>query len=199
MFCTYSALSDFHENWEKLVCADTEHKFLLSTNWELIHYLLEECRLLGRDIEVPDRNLHSSDSGYFQQWKSRLKQSLLVLQDSDYQELIGKYINKVFNNSNSKLNYKLIHPEEIRNKNKLYPTLSGAKSIYSFLNRKLEILPLFSGAKDSNLEVYFGWPLKKLENEEQHTYSSEWISQLEKDSPDLFNTPNRGEPEIPNI
>lgn len=197
MFCPYSGLSDFHDNWEKLVCTDIEHKFLLSTNWELIHQLLEEIRLQGKNIDVPERNENSLEIGYFQQWKSRLKQSLLTLLDSDFQELINKYIQKIFSNPNSKLNYKLIHPEEIRNKNKLYPTLSGARSIYSFLNRKLEILPLFSGTKESNKEVYFGWPLKKLENEEQHTYSPEWISQLEKDSPDLFDCPDFKEPEIP--
>lgn len=198
MLCTYPSLSDYYENWEKLACDTEERKFLLPTNWELIQDLLGEYKYQGKIEEVPEKNPLSLESGYFQAWKTKLKESLMELLEIDYQELLDKYIEQVFNDQYSKLNYKIIHPEEIKNKHKLYPTLSGARNIYSYLNRKLEILPLFYGKREpEGLELFQGWPLEQLDHQRRHKFSSEWISELEKGVPELFKFREFKEPKLP--
>ncbi|AHC39941.1 hypothetical protein OVS_02025 [Mycoplasma ovis str. Michigan] len=199
LLCPYPSLSDHYENWEQLACSKEELKFLLPTNWELIHYLLEELKAMGKYVDVPEKNPLSLETGYFHTWKSKLKQSLSTLIEFDYQRLIEKYISQVFSDQYSKLSYKLMHPEEIKNKNKLYPTISGTKNLYSLLNRKLEILPLFTSRKEPDLKIYDGWPLENLGNTEKHNYSSEWISKLEKDSPDLFSFSPFKIPKLPDL
>ncbi|AGX89072.1 hypothetical protein [Mycoplasma parvum] len=200
MPCNFLSLSEFYENWEKLSQLKEETKFLLPTNWELIYSLLLELQKGGKlDKKLPDKEKISKDSLSFKEWKFQIRQILLSLIEYDYRRLLEKYNKLVFTHPASKLSYKAAHPEEIKNKTRPIATLADMKNLNSFLNRKLDILPLFFNSKDTNLEIFNSWKIDSLGKETSFKYNENLIKEWEEKDPNLFDLSSFKEPILPTL
>ncbi|AFO52093.1 hypothetical protein MHLP_02565 [Candidatus Mycoplasma haematolamae str. Purdue] len=113
--------------------------------------------------------------------------------------MLENYQQRVFSHPLSKLNYKLVHPEEIKNKNKTYPTVSAMRGLYAYLTRRLDILPMFSSTKEIKVDIYPSWKIPALEEKTSFKYTPEWAASLEKDAPEIFRLGAFKEPEIPEL
>ncbi|ADX97988.1 hypothetical protein [Mycoplasma suis] len=196
--CSFLSLSEFYENWEKISLSKEEERFLLPVNWELVHSLLTELKEEGKlDLELPSKEIPVQDPISLREWRFQIKQALLALLERDYRQLLEKYNTQVFIHPSSKLNYKLVHPEEIRHKTKPVPTISAMKNLHSFLNRRLDILPLFSNSKDANLKVYESWKIESLKGETSFKFDESLLKEWETNASDLFVLHSFKEPSLP--
>ncbi|CCE66742.1 hypothetical protein [Candidatus Mycoplasma haematominutum] len=195
--CAYHSLSEYYENWGELATSTEDKKYLLPTNWELVYSLLLELRERRTELQLPEPFSEETSTIDYPSWKSQIKQVLSSISDIDFHEIIDNYNQRVFTHPKSKLNFKLIHPEEIKFKGKVFPTIAGARNLQIYLNKKLEILPMFSVDKDSKLKLLPSWKLEELEGQTTFKYDQEWISTLESKAPDLFSLHSFKAPPLP--